>query len=134
VIERNQPCPCGSGKKYKKCCGAAAAAVQVPARDRTPGAERPRTPPTSTPAAKLSATASGPDAAAAASDAPAAQARRPASVGDGEGRFLVTTGRGVDSERTDAERRKHLRRRIQDKELRGTLVYNSGAFFKPPAR
>jgi uncharacterized protein YecA (UPF0149 family) len=18
---RNQPCPCGSGKKYKKCCG-----------------------------------------------------------------------------------------------------------------
>jgi SEC-C motif-containing protein len=22
---RNDPCPCGSGKKYKKCCGAAAA-------------------------------------------------------------------------------------------------------------
>jgi preprotein translocase subunit SecA len=21
-IDRNQPCPCGSGKKYKKCCGA----------------------------------------------------------------------------------------------------------------
>ena len=20
-IERNMPCPCGSGKKYKKCCG-----------------------------------------------------------------------------------------------------------------
>jgi len=20
-IERNEPCPCGSGKKYKKCCG-----------------------------------------------------------------------------------------------------------------
>ncbi|MBC8006284.1 MAG: SEC-C domain-containing protein [Verrucomicrobia bacterium] len=20
-IERNAPCPCGSGKKYKKCCG-----------------------------------------------------------------------------------------------------------------
>jgi uncharacterized protein len=20
---RNDPCPCGSGKKYKKCCGAA---------------------------------------------------------------------------------------------------------------
>ncbi|HHT70264.1 MAG TPA: hypothetical protein GX016_01630, partial [Firmicutes bacterium] len=20
-IERNDPCPCGSGKKYKKCCG-----------------------------------------------------------------------------------------------------------------
>jgi predicted aspartyl protease len=20
-VERNQPCPCGSGKKYKKCCG-----------------------------------------------------------------------------------------------------------------
>ncbi|MBP7150077.1 MAG: SEC-C domain-containing protein, partial [Agathobacter sp.] len=20
-IGRNDPCPCGSGKKYKKCCG-----------------------------------------------------------------------------------------------------------------
>lgn len=20
-ISRNKPCPCGSGKKYKKCCG-----------------------------------------------------------------------------------------------------------------
>ena len=23
-IDRNGPCPCGSGKKYKKCCGAVA--------------------------------------------------------------------------------------------------------------
>jgi preprotein translocase subunit SecA len=22
-VGRNSPCPCGSGKKYKKCCGAA---------------------------------------------------------------------------------------------------------------
>ena len=22
-VGRNDPCPCGSGKKYKKCCGAA---------------------------------------------------------------------------------------------------------------
>ncbi|MDE3161441.1 MAG: SEC-C domain-containing protein [Acidobacteriota bacterium] len=21
-IGRNEPCPCGSGKKFKKCCGA----------------------------------------------------------------------------------------------------------------
>ena len=21
-VGRNQPCPCGSGKKYKRCCGA----------------------------------------------------------------------------------------------------------------
>lgn len=21
MVGRNQPCPCGSGKKYKKCCG-----------------------------------------------------------------------------------------------------------------
>jgi uncharacterized protein YecA (UPF0149 family) len=20
-VGRNEPCPCGSGKKYKKCCG-----------------------------------------------------------------------------------------------------------------
>jgi preprotein translocase subunit SecA len=25
-VGRNDPCPCGSGKKYKKCCGASAAA------------------------------------------------------------------------------------------------------------
>ncbi|MBV5344213.1 MAG: SEC-C domain-containing protein, partial [Rhodoferax sp.] len=24
-VERNGPCPCGSGKKYKKCCGSATA-------------------------------------------------------------------------------------------------------------
>ena len=23
-VGRNEPCPCGSGKKYKRCCGAAA--------------------------------------------------------------------------------------------------------------
>ncbi|MDD5309763.1 MAG: SEC-C metal-binding domain-containing protein [Deltaproteobacteria bacterium] len=23
-VGRNDPCPCGSGKKYKKCCGAGA--------------------------------------------------------------------------------------------------------------
>jgi uncharacterized protein YecA (UPF0149 family) len=22
-VGRNEPCPCGSGKKHKKCCGAA---------------------------------------------------------------------------------------------------------------
>ncbi|MCS2677438.1 SEC-C metal-binding domain-containing protein [Bacteroides ovatus] len=21
TVGRNDPCPCGSGKKYKKCCG-----------------------------------------------------------------------------------------------------------------
>ena len=26
-IGRNEPCPCGSGKKYKKCCGASGALV-----------------------------------------------------------------------------------------------------------
>ncbi len=28
-VGRNEPCPCGSGKKYKKCCGAEAAASAV---------------------------------------------------------------------------------------------------------
>ncbi|MEK9984096.1 MAG: SEC-C metal-binding domain-containing protein [Opitutae bacterium] len=23
-VGRNEPCPCGSGKKFKKCCGRAA--------------------------------------------------------------------------------------------------------------
>ena len=26
-IGRNDPCPCGSGKKYKKCCGAGTASA-----------------------------------------------------------------------------------------------------------
>jgi SWIM/SEC-C metal-binding protein len=24
-VDRNDPCPCGSGKKYKKCCGTSGA-------------------------------------------------------------------------------------------------------------
>lgn len=26
-VDRNAPCPCGSGKKYKKCCGSATASL-----------------------------------------------------------------------------------------------------------
>ncbi|MCB1930407.1 MAG: tetratricopeptide repeat protein [Rhodocyclaceae bacterium] len=29
-VKRNDPCPCGSGKKYKKCCGASVAAARRP--------------------------------------------------------------------------------------------------------
>lgn len=29
-IGRNEPCPCGSGKKYKKCCGAPQHEIQPP--------------------------------------------------------------------------------------------------------
>ncbi len=29
-IGRNDPCPCGSGKKYKKCCALVVAAPSVP--------------------------------------------------------------------------------------------------------
>jgi preprotein translocase subunit SecA len=37
-IGRNDPCPCGSGKKYKKCHGAAAAAPPPPAAGARPSA------------------------------------------------------------------------------------------------
>lgn len=45
-IGRNDPCPCGSGKKYKKCCGAPAleekaAEPASPARKGTGAGERP---------------------------------------------------------------------------------------------
>lgn len=33
-ISRNAPCPCGSGKKYKKCCGASAVAAERAAEER----------------------------------------------------------------------------------------------------
>ena len=29
-ISRNDPCPCGSGKKYKRCCLPNAAAASLP--------------------------------------------------------------------------------------------------------
>jgi SEC-C motif len=32
-VGRNQPCPCGSGKKYKQCCLAADEAAELAARD-----------------------------------------------------------------------------------------------------
>ena len=32
--ERNEPCPCGSGKKYKKCCGAAPVEQDLIKRNR----------------------------------------------------------------------------------------------------
>jgi Tfp pilus assembly protein PilF/2-polyprenyl-3-methyl-5-hydroxy-6-metoxy-1,4-benzoquinol methylase len=30
---RNEPCPCGSGRKYKQCCGRSGATTPAPARD-----------------------------------------------------------------------------------------------------
>ena len=33
-ISRNAPCPCGSGKKFKKCCGASAVAAERAAEER----------------------------------------------------------------------------------------------------
>jgi len=34
-VNRNDPCPCGSGKKYKKCCGAAPAKKKIEAVNLT---------------------------------------------------------------------------------------------------
>jgi hypothetical protein len=34
-VGRNEPCPCGSGRKYKKCCGAQRQSVPVPGEDAT---------------------------------------------------------------------------------------------------
>jgi len=39
-VGRNDPCPCGSGKKYKKCCGAVVPLKQVSAPARAPGARQ----------------------------------------------------------------------------------------------
>jgi tetratricopeptide (TPR) repeat protein len=33
-VGRNQPCPCGSGKKYKQCCLASDEAAAIAARER----------------------------------------------------------------------------------------------------
>ena len=36
-VSRNDPCPCGSGKKYKKCCMVAVGGAPAAAPARTPG-------------------------------------------------------------------------------------------------
>jgi len=36
-IARNDPCPCGSGKKYKKCCGATISTIPVRTEKRACG-------------------------------------------------------------------------------------------------
>jgi tetratricopeptide (TPR) repeat protein len=41
-VGRNDPCPCGSGKKYKHCCQASAAASPCGARARPPQATKQR--------------------------------------------------------------------------------------------
>jgi tetratricopeptide (TPR) repeat protein len=38
AIKRNDPCPCGSGRKYKSCCGAPGAASPAPAGGAARGA------------------------------------------------------------------------------------------------
>ena len=41
---RNEPCPCGSGKKFKKCCGLAAVEVTAAATDAPAVPTEPATP------------------------------------------------------------------------------------------
>lgn len=110
MTDRNAPCPCGSGKKQKKCCGQAAkaAATQAETVAATPGA------------AVRPADGSG---------TPAGATDRPDASAD-DMPFYRHTGRGLEAERTAADRTRHLRKRLQDSELRGTLTYNNGAFFK----
>ena len=35
-VGRNDPCPCGSGQKHKKCCGRAGAGAAADAAPATP--------------------------------------------------------------------------------------------------
>ncbi len=35
-VARNAPCPCGSGTKYKRCCGSASPGIVNPPRERSP--------------------------------------------------------------------------------------------------
>ena len=39
-IGRNDPCPCGSGKKYKKCCGGGSGIAAVKFEERIRMAKR----------------------------------------------------------------------------------------------
>jgi hypothetical protein len=93
-MSRNELCPCGSGKKFKKCHGAAG--KQARAIEANPAA---------------------PSAHSAARD------EQPASL-------FKPSLRRIPADQIEDERRKHLKRRSQSSELRGTLVYNTGAAFK----
>jgi hypothetical protein len=121
MTDRNAPCPCGSGKKFKKCHGASGGADTESARSSSPS--RGTTAVAPTPGALATSDSE---------TVTAVQAERTRPGQSDEKPFLVHTGRGVESERTEAERKKHLRKRLQTSDLKGTLVYNSGAFFRPP--
>jgi uncharacterized protein YecA (UPF0149 family) len=100
-MTRNQLCPCGSGKKLKKCCGAAAKPQATSAVQPAPGAVEP------------SVAVSGDPLT---SDNPAG--------------LFKHSGRKATAQQADDERMKHLRRRAQAGELRGTLVYNTGSAYR----
>jgi hypothetical protein len=100
-MNRNQLCPCGSGKKLKKCCGAAGKQAQA------------------TPSAR--ATISEGTAAPVVSDD---------LLPDHPASLFRHSGRKASEQQAEDERKKHLRRRSQASELRGTLVYNSGSAFR----
>jgi hypothetical protein len=38
-IGRNEPCPCGSGKKYKKCCLPKEVVTRTPEEHKTPSSK-----------------------------------------------------------------------------------------------
>jgi uncharacterized protein YecA (UPF0149 family) len=102
-MSRNELCSCGSGKKFKKCHGA-------------PGKQSPATKP-------------GPATASAVSQAPL-DAPSEAASDQLPGRLFSRGVNAAAAERVEDERKKHLRRRSESRELRGTLVYNTGSAFR----
>jgi hypothetical protein len=100
-MTRNQLCPCGSGKKQKKCCGAVAKQTQGTSAFQAPAEF----------------------AAAAVVSGDALPSNNPAGL-------FKHSGRKASAQQAEDERKKHLRRRAQASELRGTLVYNSGSAYR----
>ena len=101
-MSRNELCPCGSGKKFKKCHGAA---------------NKP-----TTAVAVGQATSPQP---------PASRAVAPAETETRPWLLFKHDRRRPSVEKVEEERRKHLRHRSRSNDLRGTLVYNTDAAFRP---
>jgi hypothetical protein len=98
MTDRNGPCPCGSGKKFKKCHGAGGGGVTAAPAARTRGGS----------VAPAKAAPSAP--AAAADEAPTADES-------------IHIQRPLGATQREAARKRHLQRRAESPPLRGSLFF-----------
>jgi hypothetical protein len=106
VTDRNDPCPCGSGKKFKKCHGAKGAEAAAAKPDAKASAAKP-----SGPTPSEATEAKGPRESA------------PPNVESPDAAEPLHTHRAANPAKDESARKRHLQRRTDSPALRGSLFY-----------